>query len=117
MIRQIAVATISIGIGACASSGPEAPPPAEAAGADSVDTVESVNPSAPSGDGFYALETSNAPETVIMVPVAESDQIVCRRERATGTKFSRRVCRTRAEIEARAEKDQEWWYQKYRMRQ
>jgi hypothetical protein len=45
--------------------------------------------------------------TAAVMEADDSDTIVCRRERQTGSKMTVRVCRTRAEIEARAERDQE----------
>jgi len=45
--------------------------------------------------------------TASVEPESNANEMVCRRERATGSKFSRKVCRSRAEIEARASKDQD----------
>ncbi len=101
MIGRISVAAISIFIGACASSGPEAPAPAE------VDAVASDETSAPPADDLYDLDAPNVETTASIAPEDNSDEIVCRREIGTGTKFSRKVCRRRADVEARAGDDQE----------
>jgi hypothetical protein len=71
----------------------------------------SGGPSAQEGEQFYALETPAVPATVEVSAASAADEIVCRRETPIGTKFSRRVCRTRAELELRAEMDQKQWYQ------
>jgi len=107
MIGRISVAAISICIGACASSGPEAPAPAVTASSASVDAVASDNPSTPRADDLHDLDAPDVPKTASALPASKSDEIVCHREKATGTKMSRTVCRSRADIEARAAKDQE----------
>ena len=112
MIGRISVAAILICIGACASSGPEAPAPAATASSASVDAVASDNPSAPPAGVLNELDAPGVEKTSSVSPASESDEsesdeIVCRREAATGSKFAVRVCRSRADIEARSEKDQE----------
>ena len=62
--------------------------------------LEDIPSAGMSADEFYPL----------LLPIeaaSNPDEIVCRREKQTGSKMSKRVCRTRAEIEARAAKDQE----------
>ena len=49
--------------------------------------------------------TANVEPTV--APEDDPNAIICRREKPTGSNMARRVCRTRAEIEAREEKDQD----------
>ena len=107
MIGRISVAAISIFIGACASSGPEAPAPAVTASSAEVDAVASDETSAPPADDLYDLNAPNVETTASIAPEDNSDEIVCRREIGTGTKFSRKVCRRRADVEARAGDDQE----------
>jgi hypothetical protein len=107
MIRRISVAAISICIGACASSGPEAPAPAVTAASASVDVVASDNPSAPPAGVLHELDAPGVEQTASVALESASDEMVCRRERPTGSKMSRRVCRSRAEIEARELKDQD----------
>ena len=85
MIRLISLAAIALCIGACASSGPEAP----------ADTASEAKGSAP------VVEVSAG-----VVEAKDPNEIICRKERQTGSRFATRVCRTRAEIEARAAKDQ-----------
>lgn len=48
-----------------------------------------------------SAETAPAPAAATEKP----SDTVCRREKSTGTRFERRRCRKRADIEARAERD------------
>jgi hypothetical protein len=107
MIGRISLVTISLLIGACASSGPEASAPVVSDTSAGADAVVSDTPSgAPAG----VIDDPDAPTVEVSASAAASsdpDEIICRRETPTGSRMSRRVCRTRAEIEARAERDQE----------
>ena len=107
MIGRILVAAISIFIGACASSGPEAPVPAVTASSASVDAVASDNPSAPPAGDLQDLDAPDMPQTASASPENDPDELICSRERETGSKFTTRICRTRAEIEVREAQDQE----------
>lgn len=115
MIKPISVAAISICIAACASSGPEAPPPAataatapEAAAPSVAANAVSASDSTPTaGGGIQELDAPDVPMTATVSTESQGNEMVCRRERETGTKFSRKVCRSRAEIEARESKDQD----------
>ena len=107
MIGRISVATILMCIGACASSGPEAPAPAASASSARVDAVASDKPSAPPADELHDVDAPDVPKTASAAPASKSDEMVCTRERPTGSKMSRTVCRSRADIEARAAEDQE----------
>ena len=107
MIRGIPVAALSICIGACASSGPEAPPPAAMASSETVNAVASDNPASPSDVGIHESDETGAPGIVSVSTEHESEEKICRREKSLGSNFYRNVCFTRAEIEARAEQDQD----------
>ena len=107
MIGRIPVVAISILIGACASSGPEAPAPAVTASSASVDAVAPDNPSAPPAGDLQDPDAPDMPQTASASPENDPDELICRRERETGSKFTTRICRTRAEIEAREAQDQE----------
>ena len=123
MIGRVSIAAVSMCLGACASSGPEIPGQAAAVAPATFNAVPSGGQTSALGqrsspgvqsaseDDFYALETPGVSAAAIVTPASMSGGIVCRRERATGTKFSRKVCRSRADIEARAEMDQKLWYQ------
>ena len=106
MIRGISVAALSICIGACASSGPESTPPAAMASSETGDAVALDKPASPSGDESHEPAATEAPEIASASSESASDQLVCRREREAGSNFYRKVCSTQAEIDARAEQDQ-----------
>jgi len=114
MIGRFSIAAISVCIGACASSGPEAPAPAETAvvpattvaAPASVDATATDQPSAAPAGEIHELDAPGVEMTAKALPGDESDEIICRRERETGTKMSKRVCRRRSDIEARAAEDQ-----------
>jgi len=61
-----------------------------ASGAESVDTA------APSPERVAELASAESP-----------DDVICRREKVTGSHFARKVCRTRAQIEAEREAHQQ----------
>jgi len=107
MIRRISLATISLCIVACASSGPEALAPEVTDPSAGTDAVASDIPLAPP---MGIIQDSDAPVVEMSAGAAaasDPDEIVCRRERQAGTRMTTRVCRTRAEIEARQAKDQD----------
>ena len=107
MIKRISVAALSICIGACASSGPEAPAPAAMASSETANSVASDKPTSQSEDEIHELAATEAPEVASASSENESDELVCRPEKEAGRNFYRKVCFTRAQIEARAERDQE----------
>jgi hypothetical protein len=105
MNRRNLVILAFLGIAACATSGPESPV-----------TTAKVEPPANTGDPAATegvIDDVDAPK----VPKAESlptstnastqSQVVCRRERTTGSHRLTRVCRTRAEINRTREADQD----------
>lgn len=109
--RFFLVCVISICIGACASTSTEAPQaPEQAASATpaNVGSVTSNNSTVqPLAEGAPELDASALPQTVSAELDYDPNEKVCRREKETGSRFTTRVCRTRAEIEARKERDQE----------
>jgi len=107
MIKGISAAALSICVGAFASSGPEATAPAATASSETTNAVASGNPASPSQDGIHEPDEAGAPERASASSENESDQLVCRREKEPGSNFSRKVCYTQAQIDARAEKDKD----------
>ena len=116
MTGRISLAAITICLGACASSGPEAP--AEVAAASEVaapteeaspEAVDAVGP-----DESLMMTAADLDDPVMpgkatagsAATADKPDEIVCRREKQTGSNFSRRVCRKRSDIEDRATDDQ-----------
>jgi hypothetical protein len=77
------------------------------ASSETVDAVASDNSASPSEDESHELDAADAPEVASASSESASDQLVCRREREAGSNFYRKVCYTQAQIDARAEKDQE----------
>lgn len=103
MTKTISVAAISIWLSACAASGPEAPATTETVASAGTDTAAGAiiqDSDAPTVEMSAGAMAANESEE-------DPNEIICRRETPTGSNLSRRVCRTRAEIEARAAKDQE----------
>ncbi len=96
MIYRISLVAISMFVAACASSGPDAPVTNEPEAAAALAPGESS-----------AVDTPNA-EAVASTEAKDYDpnELVCRRERATGTKLAKKTCYTRAQLEERAEQDQ-----------
>ena len=93
MSRRYILAATIFGISACATSRPDLPELA----ATSENSATNRNPTAV----LAQLENVDVKETE--VPAAGNarspDDLICRRERITGSHMSTRVCRTRAEIE------------------
>jgi hypothetical protein len=77
------------------------------ASSETVDAVASDNPASPSENEGHELDAADTPEIADASSENESDERVCRREKQAGSNFSRKVCYTRAQIDARAEKDQD----------
>ena len=107
MIKNILISVIFIFIGACASSGPETPAPAAPASSANVDAVAPDNPSNPPAGDLQGADAPDTPQIVSASPENDPNELICRRERETGSKFSTRICRTRAEIEAREAADRD----------
>ena len=107
MIGRILVTTISIFIAACASTGPEAPAPAETASPPSVETVAPDNPAVTTAGVPQDPDAPDMQQTASASPEYDPDELICRRERETGSKFTKKVCRTRGEIEAMEAQAQE----------
>ena len=106
MIGRIFLVAFSLCIAACASSGAGTPNPEAAASVSSVDAVATEDVSAEVSDELTDLDTPAVDATASAEPEADPNEVICRREKSTGSNISRRICRTRAEIEARAEADQ-----------
>lgn len=107
MIRQMSLLAISLCIGACASSAPERSAQSVTDRSAGTDVVASDTASAPPGNKSLEFDGSDVQVSANALAAENSDEIVCRRETPTGSRMTRKVCRTRAEIEAREAKDQE----------
>ena len=91
----------------CACTTTEQPVVSAVPGPTTVGQPESVDvaPQEPSQDQvtteseIYAIETPPVEQSEVAVAVSNASELVCRRERRTGTHRAVRVCRTRAENE------------------
>jgi len=72
----------------------------------SADAVATDNSPAPPAGDLQDPDAADTPQTASASPENDPNEKVCRFETPTGSKFSTRICRTRAEIEAREAKDQ-----------
>ena len=105
MNRQYVVAATFLGIAACATPGPETPVP----GAKVETSVITSTPTAAEGE-FEDVDVPELPKKA-NIPAQASipvlNELVCRRERTTGSHRVTRVCRTRTAIERRRAADQQ----------
>ncbi len=105
MNLQFVVAATILGIAACATPGPETPVP----GGKVETSVITSTPTVAEGE----LEDADVPEVPKManIPAQASNpnpnELICRRERTTGSHRVTRLCRRRAEIDSRRAADQE----------
>jgi hypothetical protein len=114
MIRLITMTVAAIGVGACASSGPQN----DGAAVDSdnsnlvarsttAETAMDVENAEVSTGEEAVIEYVEAPEVEFQAAAAEPQQrsdVICKRERVTGSHRMEKVCRSRGESEeARAE--------------
>ena len=97
MNRYWMTVVISIGISACAASGPDSSRPV----AEAENASESTAPAPATDDLIVVVDIPGDPAT----PTEASDmdmptqsKLVCVRERRTGSHRARKVCRTRAQI-------------------
>ena len=100
MFKGISLVAIAFLVVGCASSGTE----------DSASAEDDVKITKKEGSAITVVDDKDA-VSVAVTPAAaaatDPNEVVCRRETPTGSRMSYRVCRTRAEIEERSEKDQE----------
>ena len=110
MITRITVAALSLCLGACASSGPEAPV------TDTVDTAASGQTASATGNENPELDATGAEANAVASAEYDPNEVICRREKEAGSNFYKKTCFTRAQLDARAEEDQEALRQMRHMR-
>lgn len=99
---KLTLCALAICIGACASSGSETTnPQAMAASAEPAAAAEGTSPVA-AGE-IHDIEAPEVQQTAGNSQPNDPDEVICRKERETGSRFVARVCRTRAEMEREAE--------------
>jgi len=94
MIRLFISVAVFIAVAGCASSAPQA----TASGATATNTASGVVANVDSGsdDVVDVIEVPTVAKTAV---VDKGDEMVCHRERMTGSHRFEKICRTRAEIE------------------
>ena len=103
MNRIFIVAVALLGIAACATSGPESP----VTGLEAETSATTDNPTAAVAEGV--TEQVGDPDATTMAAVADGDEMVCTRERLTGTRIKKKICMTRAERDRIREVNQANW--------
>jgi len=101
MNRHWMAVMISIGISACAASGPDSSRPVAEAENASESTSESVTPAPTTDDSIVVVDIpgeSATPAEASNLDMPAQRDVVCVRERRTGSHRARRVCRSRAQI-------------------
>jgi len=93
MNRRHVVAIAFLGIAACTTSGPESPVP----GAKAETSVITSDPTATEGEAEGVIEQDGVSEAPVETTVADGDELICRREKLTGSRIATTVCLTRAE--------------------
>jgi len=101
MTRRYLVAASFLAIAACATSGPA---PQEPAATAAIPVTEQTSTSKAAADEVEFVEVLEVAE---MADVRDEDEIVCRRERKTGSHRAKRVCRSRSSVESTEEKSKE----------
>jgi len=95
MNRRHVVAIAFLGIAACTTSGPESPVP----GAKAETSVITSDPTAAEGDAEGVTEQIGVSEAPVETTIADGDELICTKERLTGSRIPTKVCLTRAERE------------------
>lgn len=101
MTRHWLIVMISISISACAASGPDSSRPDAKAENASESTTESATPAPATEDVIVVVDIPG--ESTTPAEASDSDmpvrsELVCVRERRTGSHRARKVCRSRAQI-------------------
>jgi hypothetical protein len=95
MNRRHVVAIAFLGIAACTTSGPESPAP----GAKAETSVITSDPTATEGEAEGVVEQVGVSEAPVETTIADGNELICTREKLTGSRIPTKVCLTRAERE------------------
>ena len=101
MNRHWMTVLISIGISACAASGPDSSHPVAKPENATESTTESSTPAPATEDVITVVDIpgeSATPAEASDLDMAARSDLVCVRERRTGSHRARKVCRARAQI-------------------
>lgn len=88
MLNKLLVLAIALGLAACASSPEQPSNEAAAMAAEDAETVAAA-------DDAEMMAANEATEDA-------GDEIICRREYVTGSRFTKKICRRASDIEAAA---------------
>lgn len=105
MNQRLVVAVTFLGVAACATSGPESP----VTGAKVETAVISSKPTAAEGE-FEDVDVPDVPRMAnisAQADIPDPNELICRREKTTGSHRVTRVCHKRVDIERRRAADQE----------
>ena len=102
MNRRHVVAIAFLGIAACTTSGPESPVP----GATAETSVITSDPTATEGEAEGVIEQAGVSEAPVETTIADGNELICTREKLTGSRIKTEVCLTRAERERLQEEAQ-----------
>lgn len=95
MSRRHVVAIAFLGLAACTTSGPELPVP----GAKAETSVTIGDPTATEGKAEGVIEQAGVSEAAVETTIEDPNELICTKERLTGSRIPTRVCLTRAERE------------------
>ena len=98
MTGRILLIAMMLGIAACASSGSDAPAPETMSSSAGADAMATDGSDSGPGGSIDDIDAPNAEQTA-SVSDYDPNEVICRREKETGSRFVRKVCRTRAEME------------------
>lgn len=101
MTRRLLVAASFLGITACATS---VPAPRDPAATAENPVTQNRTTSEATADEVEFVDVLEVPE---VADVSGKDELICRRERTTGSHRAKRVCRTRSSMENTEEKSKE----------
>jgi len=95
MNRRHVVAIAFFGLAACTTSGPESP----VLGAKAETSVTTGDPTSTDGKVEGVMEQAGVSEAAVETPIADPNELICTKEKLTGSRIPTRVCLTRAERE------------------
>ena len=95
MNRRHVVAIAFLGLAACTTSGPESAVP----GATAETSVTIGDPTSTEGKTEGVIEQAGVSEAAGEAPIPDPNELICTKEKLTGSRIPTRVCLTRAERE------------------
>ena len=109
MNRQYVLAIAFFGIAACTTSGPGSP----TTGAMAETSVIASNQTEAEAEAEAMIGQGDVPEAPLEETIEDEDELICTKERLTGSRIPTKVCLTRAERE-RLQKEAQAYIEKDR---